>query len=191
MLDLAAQGAGIDALRRSLDGHARLALRDGRVRGFNVAQAIRRAKAALGADAAPGPQAGTGAPTEATDFSQLSASFRIARGVAHNDDLAAKSPLLRVAGAGDIDLGAGRLDYLLKATVVDTLRGQGGPELQALRGQTIPVRLSGPFAAVDYRVDVAGLVQEAARQKLEGKVEDAKAKLKKALGERLKGLLGR
>ena len=189
VLDLAAQGADVDALRTTLAGHARLALRDGLVRGFNVAQAIRRAKAALGAG--PDLHAGTGAPTEATDFSELSASFRVAGGVAHNDDLAAKSPLLRMAGQGDIDLGAGRLDYLLKATVVDTLRGQGGPELQALRDQTIPVRLRGPFTAIDYRIDVAGLVQEIARRKLEDKAQDAKAKLKKELGEQLKGLLGR
>ena len=37
--------------------------------------------------------------TEKTDFSELSASFQIADGVARNRDLELKSPLLRLTGA--------------------------------------------------------------------------------------------
>ena len=188
-LDLSAQGGSVGALLKALAGSARLELRDGSVRGFNVAQAIRSAKARLGSTA--GEHAGTGSAAESTDFSELGASFAIARGVAHNDDLLAKSPLLRITGNGDVDLGAGRVDYLVKATVVDTLQGQGGPELQSLRGQTVPVRLSGPFSAITYRIDLAGLVQEMAKKKLDTKAEDLKAKAQQQLGDKLKGLFGK
>ena len=34
-----------------------------------------------------------------TDFSEMSASFKIAGGVAQNDDLKAQSPFLRLGGA--------------------------------------------------------------------------------------------
>lgn len=188
-LDVSTQGGSVAALLKALAGSARIELRDGSVRGFNIAQAIRSAKARLGATA--GEHAGTGSAAETTDFSELSGSFAIAGGVAHNDDLLAKSPLLRITGNGDVDLGAGRIDYLVKATVVDTLQGQGGPELQSLRGQTVPVRLSGPFSAIAYRVDFAGMVQEMAKKKLDTKAEDLKAKAQQQLGDKLKGLFGK
>jgi AsmA protein len=192
-LDVATQGATLPMLKRALEGSARIELRDGSVRGLNVAQTVRGAAALLGRGTAA--QTGTGSSTEATDFSELTGSFRIRGGVAHNEDLRAKSPLLRVSGSGDIDFGAGRLDYLVKATVVETLQGQGGPELQSLRGLTVPVRLSGPFEAVGYRVETAGLLQDLARRKLQDKLEDkARGALPAAqqqLLEKFKGLLGK
>ena len=197
-LDLTAAGATTPALMKTLAGSARLELRDGAVKGINIAQAVRSAKASLGLGS--GTQQGSGGSDQSTDFSELSGSFRMAAGVAHNDDLQAKSPLLRVAGSGDIDLGESRLDYLVKTTVVGTLQGQGGPELQALRGQTVPVRLKGPFTHIGYSIDFAGLARDAARQKLEEEVgrqlgvkgNDAAARdeAKKKLADKLKGLLG-
>lgn len=205
-LDVNASGATAMQIRKALNGSARLELRDGAVRGINIAQAVRSAKAKLGelrGDATSGQaQAGTGSAAEKTDFSELSGSFRIANGIAHNDDLNIKSPLLRIAGSGDIDLGAERLDYLVRTTVVQTLQGQGGPELQALKGVTVPVRLSGPLAAIGWRIDFAGLASELARQRIDEKkeevksraqktLEEEKAKLQEELKNQLKGLFGK
>jgi len=193
VLDVATQGATVAAQKRALEGSARIEVRDGSVRGFNVAQVMRGAAALLGRGTAA--QTGTGSAAEATDFSELTGSFRIRGGVAHNEDLRAKSPLMRVSGSGDIDFGAGRLDYLVQATVVETLQGQGGPELHSLRGLTVPVRLSGPFEAVGYRVDTAGLLQDLARRKLQEKLEDksrgALPPAQQQLLEKFKGLLGK
>lgn len=191
-VDIATSGATVSQMKRSLGGSAKLELRDGAVRGMNLAQIIRDAKAKIGAVRGDAPaQTGTGSADQKTDFSELSGSFRIAKGVAHNDDLSLKSPLIRVAGAGDVDLGNDRLDYLVKATVVASLQGQGGPELQALKGLTVPVRLSGPFTAIGWKVDFAGLVGDVARQKLDEKKEDVKKKLQDQLQDKLKGLFGK
>lgn len=192
-LDVTTTGATVSAMTKALGGRATLALADGAVRGINVAQTIRQAKAKLGGGGSSGN--GTAANTERTDFSELTGSFDITNGVARNTDLAAKTPLLRIGGAGEVDLGAERLDYTVKATVVATIEGQGGPELQALRGQTIPVRLSGPFSAIDWKIDFAAMAKEAAGQKIEEKKEQAKERLKEEarekLGDKLKGLLGK
>jgi AsmA protein len=197
-LDVTTAGATVGALTKALDGRAALVLKDGAVRGINIAQTLRQARAKLAGSAD-----GTATAGEATDFSELTASFTITGGVARNDDLQAKTPLLRVGGSGEVDLGAGRLDYLVKATVVPTLEGQGGPELQALRGQTVPVKLSGPFNAIDWKIDFGSLARDAAKQQLERKLggpleEQAKEKRKaveqearQKLGDKLKGLLGR
>lgn len=189
VLDVNTQGTTVTALKKALAGSARLELRDGMVRGFNVAQTLRNAKAKLGM--AQGQQSGIASQSEATDFSALTASFAIAGGVAHNDDLRLDTPLLRVGGNGDVDVGESRLDYLVKATVVATLEGQGGPELQALRGQTVPVRLSGPFSSIGYSIDFAGMAKDLAKGKVEDKAKEAAAKAKERLGDKLKGLLGK
>lgn len=191
-LDVTASGATFDQIKKQLDGTARMELRDGAIRGVNIAQAVRNAKTKIGEiRGKEAEQAGTASANEKTDFSEMSASFRITDGVARNDDLSIKSPLVRIGGSGEINLGADRLDYLAKTTVVTTLKGQGGPELEALKGVTVPVRLSGPFAAIGWRIDFGGMAREMAKQKVEEKKEEVKAKVQDKLNEQLKGLLGK
>lgn len=184
-LDVAAHGGTVDALKKTLAGTARVTLADGALKGINIGQKLREVRGMLKG----GKDVGVAADaTQQTDFSELAASFRIAAGVAKNDDLTAKSPLLRLAGAGDIDIGNERLDYLLKASVVATSKGQGGGELDSLRGLTIPVRLSGPFAKPDWKIELAGLAGEAAKAKVEEKKEEIRQKAEDKLKGRLKGL---
>ena len=165
---LSSRGGSSDEIRRELGGNASIALRDGAVKGFNLAQMIRRAQAATGLKAGAEQSTSTG---EQTDFSTLDASVVITKGVARNDDLNLKSPLLRVGGEGKIDIGAGSVDYLLKTTIVGTLAGQGGKELEGLRGVTIPVRVKGPFDKLSYRPDLSGAVSGAARQRLRDAID--------------------
>lgn len=191
-LDVNTRGANVDALKRALAGQAALELRDGAVRGVNVGKMLRDAKAVLKSG-----QAGstTASAAEKTDFSELTASFRIAGGVARNDDLAMKSPLLRLGGAGDIDIGNSRIDYLAKVSVVDTAQGQEGKDLAELRGITIPIRLRGPFDKLSYSLEVGDLLKDAAKAKVEEKKQELKQKanekLQEKLGGKLQGLFGK
>lgn len=191
-LDVSTRGANVDALKRALAGQAALELRDGAVRGVNVGKMLRDARAVLKSGQAGSTTAST---TEKTDFSELTASFRIAGGVARNDDLAMKSPLLRLGGAGDIDIGNSRIDYLAKVSVVDTAQGQEGKELAELRGITIPIRLRGPFDKLSYSLEVGDLLKDAAKAKVEEKKQELKQKanekLQEKLGGKLQGLFGK
>ncbi|MDP2783377.1 MAG: AsmA family protein [Sulfurimicrobium sp.] len=168
--DLRAEGGSVGAMKKTLQGKAGLNLRDGAVKGINIAARLREAKAGLGALKGEKTQAANA--QEKTDFSELSASFDINRGVAHNDDLSAKSPLLRVAGNGDIDVGAEMLNYLARATVVGSLEGQGGRELAALKGVTVPLRINGPFAAPKLTLDFNSLVSESVKQEVKARAAD-------------------
>lgn len=189
-LDLAAHGQTVAAMKKTLSGSARIALRDGAIKGINLAQSFREAKALISARQDAVQQARM---ADKTDFTELTASFRIADGVAHNDDLAAKSPFLRLAGSGDIDVPAGRIDYLAKATVVNTSGGQGGKELGQVAGLTVPVRISGPFDRLSYRLEFANLIGEVAKAKVEEQKQvlqqKAQEAVKQQLGDKLKGLL--
>lgn len=192
VLDVSTAGATVSSMTRALGGTARVQLKDGAVRGINIAQAVRTARAVVRAGkGGAGSSTGTAAKGEATDFTELVASLRIAQGVARNDDLSLKSPLLRISGNGDIDLGARRLDYTVRATVVETLKGQGGAELDALRGQTVPVKLTGPFDAIDWKIDFGAMVKEAAQGKIDQKKEELKEDAKRRIGDKLRGLLNK
>jgi AsmA protein len=182
-LDVTAGGNSAAAMTQSLSGTASVKLREGAVKGINLAKAVRQARTIAGKQ-----DAVVGANTaEQTDFSEMTASFKIANGVARNDDLSAKSPFLRAAGAGSIDLVQGRIDYLAKVTIVETSKGQEGKELADLSGLTVPVRLTGPLDNVSWRLEFGAMAGELAKreaQKQLGKQLD-----KKGLGDALKGLI--
>jgi AsmA protein len=167
-LDVTTSGNTVTALKKALAGSANVALRDGALKGVDIAGAIRQARALLGSKSAFEQQAKGG---QKTDFTELTASFAIKNGVARNDDLKAASPLLRIAGAGDIDIGESRLDYLVKATVVATSTGQGGKDLSQVAGATVPVKLTGPFDNLSYSVDVSALAAEAAKGALQRELD--------------------
>jgi AsmA protein len=184
-LDVTTAGATVGALKRGLTGSGAIALRDGAVKGFNVAQALRNARSLL---AGGGTETRTGSAAERTDFSELTATFTVKNGVAHSDDLDLKSPLVRVSGAGQVDLAAGTLDYTVRASVVGTLKGQDGRDINELRGVTVPVRLSGPFEKVAYAVDWGSVAKDALKSQT---TEQLKEKLQPKARDLLKGLLGR
>ncbi|HEY5762320.1 MAG TPA: AsmA-like C-terminal region-containing protein, partial [Rhodocyclaceae bacterium] len=176
-----------------------LAVRNGALKGVNLGRSFRDLKAKF----SQGATSEVAAQSDAqTDFSELTASFKVRDGVLRGDDLAAKSPFLRLGGSGEVSLPDQTLDYLLKATVVSTSTGQGGDELEHLKGLTVPVRLRGPLAAPSWKIEFAGLSGEAAKAKLAEKKEEVKAKLeenkvelreqvKEKARDKLKGLLGR
>ncbi len=188
-LDVSGQGATVSAIKKALNGSASLNLADGALKGINIGETIRNAKARLGTLKGETTHASNAA--EKTDFTELKASFAIRNGIAHNSDLSLKSPLLRLGGEGDINIGADSMDYLAKATLVATAAGQGGKEASELKGLTIPVHVSGPFSALSYKLDFNALVKGAAQQKIDEKNEELKTKAQDKLKDQLKGLFGR
>jgi len=180
-LDVQTGGATVSAMKKTLSGTAKLALRDSGLKGVNLGELLRKAKSLRGSN--PPPEQGA-SPAERTDFTELEASFVIKNGIAHNEDLSAKSPLLRLAGSGDIDIGANSIDYLVKASVVASSAGQGGKDLAELRGVTVPVKITGPLDAPRFRADLGAAAGDAVKQR-------AEEKLKERVQDRLKGLLRR
>ena len=191
-LDVTSSGATVNAMKKALGGTARVDLRDGAIKGINIAQVLRKAKTALGGG---GEEAQAAKQTEQTDFSEMSATFTIKNGVAHNEDLEVKSPLVRVTGKGDIDVGNSKIDYVTKAAVVATTQGQGGADLAELKGLTVPVHLSGTFDNLSYKVNygavAADLAKSRAGEKIKERVGGQREKLEEKLGGKLKDLLKR
>lgn len=183
-VNLTTQGGTSAAMKKSLSGTASIRLKDGAMQGINLAQSLRNWKSFL-----PGQEAPPNAPNK-TDFSDLSASFKIAHGVVHNEDLTASAPFLRLSGSGDVDLGAERLNYLLKARLVATTEGQDSAQNDPKSGLTVPVRLTGTFASPDWKIEFPNLLPDTAD--LKAKITEKKEALSAQVKDKLMGnLLGR
>lgn len=197
-LDVTATGNTVGAMKKSLNGKSSLQLADGAIKGIDIAGTIRNAKSKL--NLLKGQSTIGANQTQKTDFSELSASFDIKNGVAHNEDLAMKAPILRLAkgdSRGDVDIANQTINYLAKPTVVKSIQGQGGADLDALAGVSIPVKVTGTFSAPKYGIDFASLGTAIAKSNLMDKVGGDKAgAVKDLMGdgdkvEALKGLLGK
>lgn len=191
-VDVTTSGNTVSALKRALAGKSTVNLADGAIKGIDIPGTLRdmKSKVALFQD-----KSSIGADEKKkTDFSELSATFDIKNGVAHNEDLSMKAPILRLAkgdSRGDIDIGNETINYLAKPTIVKSLKGQGGADLDALAGLSIPVKITGTFSAPKYGMDFAAIGAAMAKSSLLDKVGGEKGTAVKELlgdGDKTKAL---
>jgi len=139
-------------MRADLSGTVELKVRDGRFAGLDLGPLLE----AVGAD--------PDAAESATAFSVLSATATGSGGRFQSDDIAARSPLLRVDGGGGVDVVAETLALDLTATFVEPPPGQGSRLLAGIR---VPFGVSGPWRQPAWRVDLGGALREGARRALD------------------------
>jgi AsmA protein len=137
------------AIMSNLSGTVFANFQDGAIRGLNLTQMIRN----LTSSPLSGWQEGK---EQATDLSQLSASFRIEKGQATSTDLNLVGPLVRMTGAGTVDLGTKSLAFRVEPKLVMTTEGQGRTSDPV--GLGIPVMIEGPWAEPRIYPDVAGIL---------------------------------
>ena len=122
---------------------------DGAIKGLNVAQMIR----ALTSGTLSGWQQGE---AQSTDLSQLGASFRVEKGQATTTDLTLVGPLVKMTGAGTVDLGNQTLAFRVEPKLVLTTEGQGRAADPV--GFGIPVIIDGPWAEPRIYPEIAGIL---------------------------------
>lgn len=167
-LALTSQGGSEREIIEDLDGTADFRFTDGALVGFNVAQTIRGFSQGRMSDLQR-------VPTQKTDFSDFSATFKITKGVAESDDMKLASPLMRLTGAGKIMLPPRQVDFTVRPKLVADLTGQGGQT--ALDGIEIPVRIHGPFAKLSYSPELGEVLKDPGKA----------AETVKKLGQHFKG----
>jgi AsmA protein len=143
------QGNSPRAIMSNLSGTVFVNFQDGAIRGLNVAQMIR----SLTASTLSGWQEGK---EQTTDLSQLSASFRIDKGQATSSDLNLVGPLVKMTGAGTIDLAAKTLTFRVEPKLVMTTEGQGRAADPV--GLGVPVLIEGPWAEPRIYPEMAGIL---------------------------------
>jgi AsmA protein len=185
-LALTTAGRDTQALMNNLNGPGELRLVDGAVKGFNLAQSIRKAKAKLSSDSQATTQA---TETLQTDFSELQGAFVFKQGVMQLTQMQAVAPYMRVNASGHVDLPASQLNLKVNAKIVNSDEGQGGEAFNDLKGLTLPIALKGPLTSPKVSLELTSVLKDKAKQQLEAEKAKAKAKLeekKEAVAEELK-----
>lgn len=196
VLDLHTAGANTYALRAGLNGTAQARLRDGAIKGIDIAQTLRQLKHVLvGKGTAPG---GSTESDVRTDFTSFDLNLAFDNGVGEVRDLKIASPLLRITHGkpSSINLIEHTLDVVTLVRVVATTTGQDGADLADLRQLLIPIHFVGPISKPLFSVQWKGLAEHAAKSGLQDKLREAlrgkgganEAAAREA-GEALKGLI--
>ena len=181
-ISVTAKGRSQKELISALNGKGAIKFVDGAIAGVNLAAMVRNVQSAF-------LSAGS-AEAQKTDFAELSGTFNITNGILRNDDLIMLNPLVRLSGKGTSDLPQRTVNYRLEPKLVASLEGQGGDA--GTKGLVVPVIVEGPWHALTYRPDLAGMVGDIAKDPTKA-LEGAKDTLKQlkqgtgGIGDVLKG----
>ena len=148
ILDVTMSGRSQKQMMRSLNGTGKVTFLDGAIRGVNLADLVRNIRGVLGG--------GQNTGIQKTDFAELSGNFSIRNGILSNRDLVLLNPLLRLTGAGTIDIPNRTLKYRFVPTAVSTIEGQGGK--RDVTGISVPVIVSGTWDNPTFTPDVGAII---------------------------------
>lgn len=176
--DITTTGDTINAIKAGLNGNFDTAFTDGSINGINIGYQIRRAKAALTGKSIPEDD------VVKTDFSSLSMSGVFTNGVMNSDDLDMRSPLLRLGGAGLVDLPDGNVDYTLTTLITGSAQGQGGADLESLKGVKLGIPIRGTFAQLSD--NFAGVILSGMKDNITGNLKGQAEALAGQKSEELK-----
>ncbi len=165
------------AMMKNLAGTTEINFADGAVKGANIAQMIRTGYAKIKGQALSADDKAE----KKTDFSALTATIKMKNGVASTSNLAMQSPLLRIHGKGNSDYIQQTMNFWLDTSVVGSLEGQGGKDVQDLKDVTIPVEIKGNW--LDPNIDIA--LDVVFKQRAQNKIDKEVSKLQDKIDSKL------
>ncbi|MEZ9453929.1 AsmA family protein [Vibrio splendidus] len=165
-------------IKKNLVGTIVINFEDGAVNGINVAQLIRENYAKI-----KGEKVESTNEAQKTDFSAMKATLKVDKGWVSTNDLSAQSPLLRVTGQGKANFINETVDFLVRTSIVGSLEGQGGKNIDDLKDVTIPIKVTGQWADPKFALVFDDVLKQKAQKeidrgvnKLTDKIKDEKTK---------------
>ncbi len=149
VLDVTMRGRSQRQMMQSLNGTGNVEFLNGAIRGVNLADLVRNLRDVLGGLQNTGVQK--------TDFAELSGNFVIRNGVLSNNDLVLLNPLLRLSGAGTINIANRTINYRFVPKAVSTIEGQGGQ--RDVTGISVPVIVTGSWDNPTFAPDVGSIIE--------------------------------
>ncbi len=179
---LTTRGRSERELVSNANGNGAITFKNGAITGFNLAALLRDFNPAAlqkGFDDA-----------QETDFAELGGTYTIKNGLLNNPDLRLLAPLLRVQGAGDVNLPKRTVDYKTTPRLVASLQGQAGAEDKS--GFSVPIAITGPWENPSIQPDMAALLRDGALDKAKGILGGGAGGAGGAggIGDALKGITG-
>ncbi len=177
--NLSTTGDTVNQLTSNLNGQFISDFTDGAINGINIGYQLRRAKALFSNSTET-----TTEPVSRTDFSALHVSAAINNGIIQSDDLDIRAPALRITGTGTVDLPKEFVDYTVNPGVAGTVQGQGGKDLDDLKGFAASIPVRGTFDELSN--DFTGTIFAAIRNDFSNRAEDAAKALAKQKADKIK-----
>ncbi|MBI2994678.1 MAG: AsmA family protein [Gammaproteobacteria bacterium] len=162
---LVAAGRTTDDFKKTLNGQMSLVLKNGAIKGYNLGKIMRQGKSLKESFSL------SVSDKEQTDLSDITGNPVAQNGVIRLDDLAGKSPGMRLSGKGVLaDLPRNLIDYKVTATLVATSKGQGGADLEEGKLEGIPLdcTLKGSLDAPKRDCDASKLLAALGVKLLQG-----------------------
>ncbi|MDW1636336.1 MULTISPECIES: AsmA family protein [unclassified Vibrio] len=160
-------------IKKNLSGTVVINFADGAVNGINVAQLIRENYAKFKGQKVEGTN-----EAKKTDFSAMTATLKLNKGVVSTDNMQAQSPLLRVRGKGTANYINETVDFTISTSVVGSLEGQGGKDIDELKDITIPINVSGQWAEPKFKLVFDDVLKQKAQKEIDRGVEKLTDKIK-------------
>ncbi|HBK5921237.1 TPA: AsmA family protein [Vibrio alginolyticus] len=160
-------------IKKNLSGTVVINFADGAVNGINVAQLIRENYAKFKGQKVEGTN-----EAKKTDFSAMTATLKLNKGVVSTDNMQAQSPLLRVRGKGTANYINETVDFTISTSVVGSLEGQGGKDIDELKDITIPINVSGKWAEPKFKLVFDDVLKQKAQKEIDRGVEKLTDKIK-------------
>lgn len=176
-LNISGKSLKPSALKQNLKGKVSVNFADGAVNGVNIPLLIRTTYAKIKGEKVQGSE-----DAEKTDFSALTADFYLSKGNATTKNIKMVSPLLRIHGEGSADYVHETANMLIKTSIVGSLKGQGGKDIDDLRDVTIPIRITGPWAKPKYKLEFDDVMKQKAKKEIDRGIE----KLEEKYGDKIK-----
>ena len=176
-LDLSGRGATLGDVKRDLDGKVRFDVQQGTLEGFNVWKHARIAYAAYKKR-----ETSAAADPDRTEFEKLTGGADLKDGVATLVGVTAAIPFAAVSAKGIVDLKASTLKVEAQAKITGAPVFGPKEDYSDLKGATLPVKVSGPFAKPSVSVDVLKAAVSTLKPEKLLKDEKLKKKLKSIFG---------
>lgn len=137
-VDVTSSGSSQKAIIGNLNGSGAVNFKNGSIEGIDLVSIAKMIQSRLAQmDVGKGK----------TEFVDLGGTFKITKGVAHNEDLKMRGPLVQATGSGDIDLPA----KFVKYRVLPVLTASSG--VDNAKGIQVPVDIKGPFHNIKVKPD--------------------------------------
>lgn len=160
-------------IKKNLVGTVVINFADGAVNGINVAQLIRENYARFKGQSLEGTD-----EVKKTDFSAMTATLKLNKGVVSTDSMKAQSPLLRVRGKGKANYLNETVDFTISTSIVGSLEGQGGKNIDELKDITIPINVSGKWADPKFKLVFDDVLKQKAQKEIDRGVDKLTDKIK-------------
>ncbi|WP_038172984.1 AsmA family protein [Vibrio pacinii] len=178
-IDIDVRGTSLTptGIKQNLLGTIVVNFADGAVNGINLAQLIRENYAKI-----KGEQVPVSDNAQKTDFSAMKATLTLNKGNVSTNNLTMQSPLLRIRGDGSANYLNETVDFTVSTSIVGSLEGQGGKDIDELKDVTIPINISGAWAEPKFKL----VFDDVLKQKAEKELDRGLKKLDEKLGDKIK-----